>query len=115
MAVPVGADVRPDPPAGRPRLCAVTRLTVTDFRCYATARLEGDARPIVLTGPNGAGKTNLLEAVSFLAPGRGLRRATLAEVRRRDAPPDAAWGVAAHLTAPGGPIAVGTGIDPAAL
>ena len=51
---------------------------LTDFRCYAHAALETDPRPVVLTGPNGAGKTNLLEALSFLAPGRGLRRARLA-------------------------------------
>ncbi|HET8728288.1 MAG TPA: DNA replication/repair protein RecF [Alphaproteobacteria bacterium] len=90
---------------------AVTRLTVSEFRSYAEARLETDARPVVLTGPNGAGKTNLLEAVSFLAPGRGLRRATLAEIRRRAAPPDAAWAVAARLETPQGEVAIGTGTD----
>ncbi len=56
---------------------------LTDFRGYAAARLDGDGRPVVLTGPNGAGKTNLLEAISFLAPGRGLRRARLGEIDRR--------------------------------
>ncbi|WP_157999493.1 AAA family ATPase, partial [Nitrospirillum viridazoti] len=61
---------------------AVTRLTVTRFRSYAQARLTLDRRPVALTGPNGAGKTNLLEAVSFLAPGRGLRRAKLGDVER---------------------------------
>ena len=68
---------------------AVRRLTVTEFRCYGRARVETDGRPVVLTGPNGAGKTNLLEALSFLAPGRGLRRAALADVGRRQAPPGA--------------------------
>src|SRR3954468_12403247 len=68
----------PDPTAK----LAVTRLTLTRFRCYEGARLNADARPVVLTGPNGAGKTNLLEAVSFLSPGRGLRRAKLADVER---------------------------------
>ena len=53
------------------------RLVLGDFRSYGALRLEVDARPVVLTGPNGAGKTNLLEALSFLAPGRGLRRARL--------------------------------------
>jgi len=92
---------------------AVTRLTVTDFRCYAAARLEGDGRPVVLTGPNGAGKTNLLEAVSFLAPGRGLRRARLDEVTRR--PPESRfWAVAARVATPRGEVAIGTGLDPAA-
>ena len=53
--------------------CALTRLTLTDFRSYAGAELVLDGRPVWLAGPNGAGKTNLLEAVSFLIPGRGLR------------------------------------------
>ena len=59
----------------------MTRLTLTRFRCYEGARLNADTRPVVLTGPNGC-KTNLLEAVSFLSPGRGLRRAKLADVER---------------------------------
>ena len=53
---------------------AVTRLVLTDFRGYGAARLEIDDRSVVLTGANGAGKTNLLEAVSFLAPGRHAAR-----------------------------------------
>src|SRR6201997_4695660 len=65
----------------------LTRLVLTDFRNYRKARLTVGTAPVVLTGPNGAGKTNLLEALSFLAPGRGLRRARLAEVDRRG--PDA--------------------------
>ena len=62
---------------------AVKRLTLTDFRCYRHQRLEADKGPVVLTGPNGAGKTNLLEGLSFLVPGRGLRRAKLSDVVRR--------------------------------
>jgi len=97
----------------------VLRLDLTDFRSYETARLEVDARPVVLTGPNGAGKTNLLEAVSFLAPGRGLRRARLAEIDRRPAlmggeeAPGAThpWAVAARLATPDGLVAIGTGRD----
>ncbi|KJS35094.1 MAG: recombinase RecF, partial [Rhodospirillaceae bacterium BRH_c57] len=75
----------------------VRRLTLTDFRSYPRLRVETDLRPVVLTGANGAGKTNLLEAISFLAPGRGLRRAKLSEVTRMDAPggPRGAWAVAA--------------------
>ena len=61
----------------------IGRLALTDFRCYARAELIADGRPVVLTGPNGAGKTNLLEALSFLAPGRGLRSARLGAVDRR--------------------------------
>ena len=86
---------------------AVRRLTLTDFRCYAQVRLETDARSVVLTGANGAGKTNLLEALSFLAPGRGLRRATLAQIaRHHTAGP---WGVAAVLDGPNGRFEIGTG------
>jgi DNA replication and repair protein RecF len=61
----------------------VTRLVLTDFRNYRSARIELDRGPVVLTGPNGAGKTNLLEAMSFLSPGRGLRNARLSDVDRR--------------------------------
>ena len=51
---------------------SIRRLTLTNFRNYHAATLQADARVIVLYGPNGAGKTNLIEAISFLAPGRGL-------------------------------------------
>jgi DNA replication and repair protein RecF len=94
---------------------AVTRLTLTDFRGYGALRFEADARPVVLSGPNGAGKTNLLEAVSFLAPGRGLRRARLVDVDRRpraDDPPGGAWSVAARIETADGAVQVGTGRDP---
>ena len=58
--------------------CArIRRLTLTNFRSYHSAQIEVGAGSVVLVGPNGAGKTNLIEAISFLAPGRGLRRATL--------------------------------------
>ena len=89
----------------------VSRLTLTDFRSYAHLRLEADLRPVVLTGPNGAGKTNLLEAVSFLAPGRGLRRAKLSDVTRHGAPQgqQGAWAVAATVETPLGPVDIGTG------
>ena len=66
---------------------------LTDFRGYARARLAVDAAPVVLYGANGAGKTNLLEALSFLAPGRGLRRAKLSEIDRRPATPARALGL----------------------
>jgi DNA replication and repair protein RecF len=93
---------------------AVTRLTLTRFRCYEGARLNADTRPVVLTGPNGAGKTNLLEAVSFLSPGRGLRRARLADVERIGSPEGAGWAVAARVETPFGPVDIGTGRDPSA-
>jgi DNA replication and repair protein RecF len=60
----------------------ITRLTLTDFRNYASLRLDLALRPIILTGENGSGKTNILEAVSFLTPGRGLRGARLADIKR---------------------------------
>ncbi|MGE5516449.1 MAG: DNA replication/repair protein RecF [Bacteroidota bacterium] len=99
------------PPCAR---LAVRRLTLTDFRCYQHLRLETDGRPVVLTGPNGAGKTNLLEALSFLTPGRGMRRATLGDIARRAAGPQPApegipWAVAAVLDGPVGRVEIGTG------
>ncbi|WP_404382546.1 DNA replication/repair protein RecF [Caenispirillum salinarum] len=98
------------PPVERERI-GVTRLTLTDFRSYARMRMEADLRPVVLTGPNGAGKTNLLEALSFLAPGRGLRRAKLSEITREGAAggPQGAWAVAARVRGPLGEVTIGTG------
>ena len=101
--------------------CWVRRLSLSRFRSYAAATLEADGRPVVLTGENGAGKTNLLEAVSFLAPGRGLRRARLSEVLRHDPAETAAkgsgtgaWAVAAEAVTSDGPRDLGTGLDPEA-
>jgi DNA replication and repair protein RecF len=103
--------------AAPPRQPGVSRLTVTDFRNYRTARLDLDAGPVVLSGPNGAGKTNLLEAVSLLSPGRGLRHARLSDIeRRRDTGGNEAgggWAVAATIETGRGPVRIGTGIDPA--
>ena len=78
------------------------RLRLTGFRCYESAQLDLDARPVVLTGVNGAGKTNLLEAISLLAPGRGLRGARLDEMDRQGAPAGEGWTVAASVATPGG-------------
>ena len=89
---------------------SVTRLRLSQFRCYAEAAFDGDERPVVLTGPNGAGKTNMLEAVSYLGPGRGLRQARLADVDRRGG--DAGWAVAATVSGPVGSIELGTGRNP---
>ena len=92
---------------------AVTRLDLQDFRNYAHLRLALDARPVVLTGLNGAGKTNLLEALSLLAPGRGLRRARIAYMSRRDDDDrdgsGRAWAVAARLTTRHGETSLGIG------
>ncbi len=99
-----------------PALLAVRQIRLTDFRNYRQIRLDCSTQPVVLVGDNGAGKTNLLEALSFLAPGRGLRRARLDEVCRRsrsEEPSAAGWAVAATLDTPDGRIAIGTGLEPA--
>ena len=87
---------------------------MTDFRNYRTARLDLNAGPVVLIGPNGAGKTNLLEAVSLLSPGRGLRNARLGDFDRRvaDAEATTAWAIAATVEAGRGAVRIGTGRDP---
>ncbi len=88
-------------PAMRAPAISLRRLTLNDFRSYARLHLETDPRPVVLTGANGAGKTNLLEAISFLSPGRGLRRARLAELDRIGG---GAWTVGARVEGPGGAV-----------
>jgi DNA replication and repair protein RecF len=87
----------------------IRSLTVTNFRSYRAARVEFDAGAVVLVGPNGAGKTNLIEAISFLAPGRGLRRATLDEVAFAEG--DGSWAVAADVDGALGLASLGTGIE----
>lgn len=62
---------------------SIRRLTLQNVRSYPTLDQPFDGRAVVLTGPNGAGKTNLLEAISLLSPGRGLRSARLSDVRRQ--------------------------------
>ena len=93
---------------------AVRRLQLTDFRNYGTLRLAPEASSVVLTGPNGAGKTNLLEALSLLVPGRGLRRAKIAALARREAG-DGVWAVAVGVQTPDGMVEVGIGRDPKAI
>ena len=88
-------------------------LSLTDFRSYERAELSLEGGPVVLFGPNGAGKTNLLEAVSYLAPGRGLRGASAADVGRRlpDERAGRAWAVSTRLETAGGEVRVGTGTE----
>ena len=86
----------------------VSRLSLTDFRSYADGLVSPGPGLVILTGENGAGKTNLLEAVSLLAPGRGLRGASLAEMARSEGP--GGFAVAARL----GDIEIGTGTNAAA-
>ncbi|MCF4097033.1 DNA replication/repair protein RecF [Maritalea mediterranea] len=87
----------------------ISRLRLTNFRNYASAALDPDARHVVLTGPNGAGKTNLLEAISLLGPGRGLRRAAFEQLALHSS--ETGWAVAASLETPMGPVDMGTGLD----
>lgn len=89
-----------------PRSLAVTRLALKDFRCYELARIALDPGPVLLTGPNGAGKTNLLEAISFLTPGKGLRGAQPREIDRHGGP--GGWAVAADILSTHGPVKLGS-------
>jgi DNA replication and repair protein RecF len=87
----------------------IRRLTLNNFRSYHAAQIEIAANLVVLVGPNGAGKTNLIEAISFLAPGRGLRRATLTEVAFMEG--DGSWAMAADVEGALGLATLGTGIE----
>jgi DNA replication and repair protein RecF len=100
-------------PAETP-LLALRRVALTDFRSYRRAEIAVPAAPVVLFGANGAGKTNLLEAISFLAPGRGLRRARIADIERRCSPEEtgAGWAIFATIAGPDGERTIGTGRDP---
>jgi len=119
-----------------PERLACTRLTLSHYRCYEHLRLQPGTDPVVLTGANGAGKTNVLEALSYLVPGSGLRRAKLSDLGRRTpgGSPDqgpwgsesrgekpgtsgfdaavAAWAVAAEIGGGRGSVSLGTGMEP---
>jgi DNA replication and repair protein RecF len=91
----------------------IQRMALTNFRSYHAAQISLDrVGPVVLTGANGAGKTNLIEAISLLAPGRGLRRATMEELAFSEG--DGAWAVSAEIEGMLGLATLGTGIDPPA-
>src|SRR6202140_5706322 len=87
----------------------VRRLTLANFRSYHAASLAVGDGPVVLVGPNGAGKTNFLEAISFLTPGRGLRRATLENIAFSEG--DGSWAVSADVEGALGLATLGTGIE----
>jgi len=104
-AYPVGSTPRPP-------LCriAVIRLSLRDFRCHRALHLELAAEPVILVGANGSGKTSVLEALSLLAPGRGLRRAPLGEMLYTNGGTRAAaWSVTARLQAPVAPVDIVSG------
>ncbi len=104
MIAPTG-----EPHSPRP---SIRRLVLADFRSYARLDLRLEARAIVLTGENGAGKTNLIEAISLLSPGRGLRRAELAELARIGGP--GTFAISVDVATKDGMIQLGTGIEPQA-
>ncbi len=97
-------------PASTPRRPAVTRLVLADFRSYASLDIPIESRLVALTGDNGAGKTNVLEALSMLTPGRGLRRAGLGDLARVGGA--GGWAVSVEAETPDGLMQFGTGIDP---
>lgn len=107
-------DTGSDLPEGALRSGAahVSRLDLSSFRNYAALRLDVGAAPVALTGPNGAGKTNLLEALSFFAPGRGIRKAPLPEVARISSGGSATgWAAAIQVSGVDGTTSLGTGLE----
>ncbi len=91
-----------------PEQSHISKLTLTNFRNYATLSIDFSPGAVVFSGDNGAGKTNLLEAISLLTPGRGLRRAPHADVAREDG--DGGFALHARLDGPEGQVEIGTGI-----
>ncbi len=100
----------PHAPAKTFARAGVRRLALADFRSYASLDLAVNGRLVVLTGDNGAGKTNLLEALSLLAPGRGLRRAELRDCARNSG--GGGFAISVELETQNGGVQLGTGIEP---
>jgi len=90
----------------------INTIRLTAFRNYEAATLVFDGRHVVLTGENGSGKTNLLEALSFLSPGRGLRRAVYADAIRQGT--EAGFSIFAQVEGMEGEVEIGTGVGPGA-
>ena len=94
---------------------SLRKMNISQFRCYEAVRLDladSKAGMVVLTGPNGAGKTNILEAVSLLVPGKGLRSADILEMKNRAAGPEDLWAISAEVDTPSGlTVRIGTGLD----
>lgn len=105
---PVTARIAAPPETARPARAVVRALKLNRFRNYAALALAFGGRSVALVGPNGAGKTNLLEAVSLLSPGRGIRGARLDEIAARTG--DGTFAVAARVETASGTVALGTGV-----
>jgi DNA replication and repair protein RecF len=93
-----------------PQTVTINRISLSAFRNYSAATIVLDGRHVVLTGENGSGKTNLLEAISFLSPGRGLRRAVYADVSQQGA--ETGFSIFAEVDGMDGPVEIGTGLAP---
>jgi len=93
---------------------AIHHLSLTNFRSYHAASFDVSGNLVLLVGPNGAGKTNLIEAISLLMPGRGLRRATFEEIAfsEGDGASDVSWALSAEIEGMLGLVTLGTGIEP---
>lgn len=87
----------------------IKSLTLSDFRNYPNLRISAEIAPIVITGENGSGKTNILEAISFLTPGRGIRSARLSDIKRIGSLPETGWSVAANILKNNEEYFIGTG------
>lgn len=109
-----GTAIIPGPEATpeAPRLW-IERLSLTDFRNYRSLSLDLSPGAIVLAGANGSGKTNILEAVSLLAPGQGLRQAAFSDLARADG--GGGWSIFAHVNTALGAVDIGTGLAPDAF
>jgi DNA replication and repair protein RecF len=90
----------------------LTRLRLTDFRSWSSLEAHFSASIVAIAGENGAGKTNLLEAISLLGPGRGLRGARMGELGRRAEDGQRPWAAAGRFATPQGTFDIGTGADP---
>ncbi len=104
-----GEDFSAQAPLSCSEPLSISRLTLSHFRNYKNARLATNGESVVLTGANGGGKTNLLEAISLLVPGRGLRHAALTDLQCRETTDP--WAVAIDLRTQTGALSIGTGCD----
>lgn len=93
------------------QILSVSSISLHHFRNHAATKLEVTQAPVVLTGKNGVGKTNILEAISLLTPGRGLRRARLSDLDQQQASSQP-WIISAHVYGIDGNVQIGTGRSP---